>query len=158
MKTVFSKTTDVIESYLNGNGEARNRKGIIFARGNRIYSCGTHYCLAELLDGQTIWLNDVGYSPTTNRHISEVSWIAQQNGFTVLRETEVNLDHVADAAKEAYEKLERARKPEMYRNQLRGLWERFLKAQKVAKKQATWLAEDFRTSKVKKVKSLCIPA
>lgn len=115
MKRVFTTSSDVIHLFAQrSQDEARCNN--VFFEGNRIYSYGRHYLLAEFIknaDGEeAILINDTGYSATTSKHIREVTGATRQyRQFFVMqtdpRKVAFQLEHLA-------ERLSKAKKPELY--------------------------------------------
>jgi len=89
----------------------------VFFYGNKIYSYGHHYLLAEFkeIKGETcIWINDKGYSSTTSKHIWDVKAGTRQYKQYLASNVDFNL--VYAIIKQNYTSLLKARKPEKYIN------------------------------------------
>jgi hypothetical protein len=132
MKRVFSKSADVIHCFAQQmQNEGRNSSSSVFfetsynsytkAYGTKLYSYGHHYLLAEFLDANTIFINDDGYSVTTSKHISEVSYGTRQ--YKQFFKSKSDLETVYNTVISCKNKLARARKPELYINTILQLWE-----------------------------------
>lgn len=114
MKKVFSNSTDAIHVFAQ-RSQSEGRSSNVFFYGDKIYSYGYHYLLAEFkeIKGETcIWINDKGYSSTTSKHISEVDYGTRQYKQYLASDVDFNL--VYDNIKENYASLLKARKPEKY--------------------------------------------
>ncbi len=117
MKKVFTNSADVIHLFAQ-RSQSEARCGNVFFEGNRIYSYGHHYLLAEFIkndkEEEAILINDSGYSVTTSKHISEVSWATRQ--YKQFFELQVYAPKVLRQLEELAHKLNSARKPELYIN------------------------------------------
>lgn len=114
MKKVFSNSTDVIHVFAQRSQE-EGRSSNVFFYGDRIYSYGYHYLLAEFKDikGETcIWIDDSGYSVTTAKHIREVTQATRQ--YKQYFATDTSIDLVRGSIRASYALLLKARKPENY--------------------------------------------
>jgi len=114
MKKVFSNSTDVIHIFAQ-RSQSEGRSSNVFFYGDKIYSYGYHYLLAEFkkIKGETcIWINDEGYSSTTSKHIWEVDCATRQYKQYLASNVDFNL--VYDSIKENYALLIKARKQEKY--------------------------------------------
>jgi len=73
MKTVYSKSSDVIHLFAQRTQEEGRCSNVFFNCKERIYSYGSHYLLGEFIRNKkkdlAIWINDDGYSVTTAKHI-----------------------------------------------------------------------------------------
>jgi hypothetical protein len=77
MKTVFSNS-EIVHIFAQQSQQS-GRSGNMFFEGNKIYSYGRHYLLAEILsETNTIVINDKGYSNTTQKHISLITQATRQ--------------------------------------------------------------------------------
>jgi hypothetical protein len=76
MKKVFATSSDVIHLWANQlQDEARtSSNNIYFNDLKEIFSYGSHYKLAHFIgnDFKAVLINDLGYSKTTSKHVSEV--------------------------------------------------------------------------------------
>lgn len=111
MKKVFRNTDEVIHVFAQRTQyEGRNQSGNIFFYRDKIYSYGHHYLLGQFLDDKTILINDRGYSRTTSKHISKLSYATSQYRRFYL--TEVDVDLVYKQVNDLLKKIEGARKPQ----------------------------------------------
>ncbi len=76
MRTSFPSSSDVIHLFAQKSQDFA-RCANVFFEGNKIYSYGYHYLLAEFV-GDYIVINDTGYSNTTQKHISEIKSATRQ--------------------------------------------------------------------------------
>jgi hypothetical protein len=123
MKKVFSNYREVMHVYAQRT-QSEARCGNVYFEGNDIYSYGRHYCLASFLDANTIWINDRGYSVTTSKHISHIIGATRQYKQFFYRYTDIN--HVYSEICNLRDKLGKARKPEMYANDIIFMYEKHL--------------------------------
>jgi hypothetical protein len=126
MKTVFSNSTEVIHKFVE-RSQSEGRSGNVFFENDKIYSYGRHYLLAEFIKNQkndiAIMINDRGYSNTTSKHISEVRQGSRQfKQFLTMSTTEKN---VLSQLEFLIDKLQKAKKPEIYIFQARTLFASF---------------------------------
>lgn len=120
MKKVFQSSYDVCHKFAEQT-QTEGRSGNLFFEndwcvtgdyGKKIYSYGHHYLLAEFINDNTIVINDVGYSSSTEKHIGEIiSATSQYRQFFTLS---CNLELVYNQIIENKNKLARANKPELY--------------------------------------------
>lgn len=115
MKKVFNSASEVIHLFAQRT-QNDAKCGNVFFEGNKLYSYGYHYLLAEFLTNKkgelSIFVNDSGYSSTTSKHIGHASYGTRQyKQFFATRHEQSNvLRQMEDAAKS----LPNARKPEKY--------------------------------------------
>ena len=120
MKTVFSNAQDCVHAFAQRQ-QPQGRASNVFFYGDKIYSYGYHYLLAEFIDDKTILINDSGYSSTTNKHIRYVSSGTRQYKQFFTRTSEIGL--VYSQVLSLQGKLANARKPENYINGILSLWD-----------------------------------
>lgn len=120
MKTVFNNYDTVHTFAQQTQYEGRNTTNTIFFEGNKIYSYGYHYLLGEFLDRHTILINDTGYSMTTSQHIGLLMGATSQ--YKQYYKTRVDFKMVCSKIKSLKEKLAKARKPQIYLNEIFSLW------------------------------------
>ena len=120
MKTVFSNAQDCVHAFAQRQ-QPQGRAGNVFFYGDKIYSYGYHYLLAEFIDDKTILINDSGYSSSTSKHISYVSSGTRQYKQFFTRTSEIGL--VYSQVLSLQDKLANARKPENYINGILSLWD-----------------------------------
>ena len=110
MKRVFKNTDEVIHVFAQRTqAEGCNQSRNVFFEGDKIYSYGYHYLLGQFIDDNTILINDRGYSRTTQKHISALSYATNQYRRFYL--TEVDVDLVYEQVNDLLKKIEGARKP-----------------------------------------------
>ena len=90
MKTVFSNTQDCVHAFAQRQ-TPQGKASSVFFYGDKIYSFGYHYLLAEFIDDKTILINDKGYSNTTSKHISYVASGTRQYKQFFTTECEIGL-------------------------------------------------------------------
>ena len=120
MKTVFSNAQDCVHAFAQRQ-QPQGRSGNVFFYGDKIYSYGYHYLLAEFIDDKTILINDSGYSSTTSKHISYVTGGTRQYKQFFTTRCEIGL--VYSQVLSLQGKLANARKPENYINRILSLWD-----------------------------------
>jgi hypothetical protein len=92
MKTVFSNS-EIVHIFAQQSQQS-GRSGNMFFEGNKIYSYGRHYLLAEILEGtSTIVINDEGYSNTTQKHISLITQATRQYKQYFTKQVDLALVH-----------------------------------------------------------------
>lgn len=111
MKKVFSNSSEVIHLFAQRT-QSEARSSNVFFYGDSIYSYGRHYELARFLDDQNILINNRGYSVTTSKHISDVTYATKQ--FTQWFTMQTEPDLVCSQLKQLKRKLAKARKPAIY--------------------------------------------
>lgn len=126
MKKVFSNSSDVIHLFAQRSQAEANCSNVFF-EGDRIWSYGRHYLLAEFIKNnsgdEAIWINDSGYSVTTAKHISEVTYATRQ--YRQFFELSTNPQKVINHLEVLADKLSRARKPELYISEAENLFSKF---------------------------------
>ena len=120
MKTVFSNAQDCVHAFAQRQ-QPQGRAGNVFFYGDKIYSYGYHYLLAEFIDDKTILINNSGYSSTTSKHISYVTSGTRQYKQFFTTRCEIGL--VYSQVLSLQDKLANARKPENYINGILSLWD-----------------------------------
>ena len=120
MKTVFSNAQDCVHAFAQRQ-QPQGRAGNVFFYSDKIYSYGYHYLLAEFIDDKTIVINNRGYSSTTSKHIDYVTSGTRQYKQFFTMNCEIGLVHMRII--KFKEKLANARKPEIYINQIIGLFD-----------------------------------
>lgn len=120
MKTVFSNAQDCVHAFAQRN-QPHGKASSVFFYGDKIYSFGYHYLLAEFIDDNTIVINNEGYSNITSKHIDYVRWGTRQYKQFFTMNCEIGLVHMRII--NFKEKLANARKPEIYINQIIGLFD-----------------------------------
>jgi hypothetical protein len=129
MKKVFSNSSQVIHLFAQ-RIQSEGRSSNCFFEGDKLYSYGKHYLLAEFITNQSgelaVMINDKGYSATTSKHISEARQaLSQYKRFYTMSSDSLyvfqQLENLAD-------KLQKAKKPELYilpAEQLYNSWNEF---------------------------------
>jgi len=124
MKRVFTSSSDVMHVFAQRSQE-EGRCSNVFFEGDKIYSYGRHYLLAEFIDANTIVINDInGYSRTTGKHIAQIRQATRQykQFFT---STCRGVD-VVPRLKELYDKLPRARNKAQYINEINNIFSKYV--------------------------------
>lgn len=121
MKTVFS-TSEIFHVFAE-RSQTEGRASSLFFYGDKIYSFGYHYLLAEFITNTAgdiaIMINDSGYSVTTSKHISRVTSATRQYKQFFTEGTDA--EKVAYSLNDLFKKLGRAKKPEIYLIQIEAL-------------------------------------
>jgi hypothetical protein len=128
MKKVFSNASDVIHLFAQRTQDEARSNNVFFEYGNKLYSYGHHYLLAEFITNskgeQAVYINNKGYSVTTSKHISwAVNGLRQYKQFY---ETQINPQRVLTHLETIADKLQRARKKELYINEAEHLYSKFI--------------------------------
>lgn len=115
MKKVFSNANDAIHVFAQRT-QSEGRCSNVFFEGNKLYSYGHHYLLAEFVTNSknetAVMINDLGYSQTTSKHISiAMSALSQYKRFYT---TLCLPKNVMSTLNQLSGKLQKARKPEIY--------------------------------------------
>ena len=117
MKKVFSSNDECIHTFAQRTqSEGRTSTKSIFFEGDKLYSYGYHYLLAEFLDDNTIMINDKGYSASTRKHIGMISWASRQYKQFFKKESDIYL--VREQIMYLKDKLAKANKPIKYIEQI----------------------------------------
>jgi len=123
MRKVFQNHSQVCHAF-NLQNQNEGRAGNIFFEGNKIYSYGYHYLMAEFVSPEIILINNKGYSNSTSKHISILTQATRDKKQVLL--SQIHLDLVLLQLDEMYKKLIKARKPLFYRNQIEFLYSAFI--------------------------------
>lgn len=126
MKKVFGSISEVCHVFAQ-RMQTEGRAGNVFFEGSVIYSYGYHYELARFFQNANnetaILINDRGYSNSTSKHIGYItSATSQHKQFFV---TETNGKDVLDQLEQLAKKLKKARKPEIYIQQAKRLFQKY---------------------------------
>lgn len=106
MKTVYNSPADLIHLFAEQSQE-HARCSNVFFEGNKIWSYGHHYLMAEIT-GSSILINDSGWSVTTSKHVGQLTaatrqyrqfFTSQTDEKTVLQNIEANLKSLINARK-----------------------------------------------------------
>lgn len=123
MKKVFSNQSDVCHKF-NEQSQSEGRSGNIFFEGNKIYSYGYHYLLAEFISPETILINNRGYSSSTIKHIHILSQATRDKKRVFI--TKIHLEIVLLQLEELYKNLIKARKPLFKKESIEALYLDFI--------------------------------
>lgn len=127
MKKVFSDQSQVAHLWANKiQDEATNSGRSFFFRGNTIYSYGHHFPIAKHVQGingnDFVLFTERGYSNTTSKHIAITRSACSHKDIVYCYNPEaghnVNFDHWLKCIEAEADKLARARKPELYLNNI----------------------------------------
>lgn len=85
---------------------------------DKIYSYGSHFCIAKFVDNETLLFTERTYSNTTAKHINHV-WHATSHKtkifcYNPIGNHDENFNHWFNEAENTIKKLSNARKPEIY--------------------------------------------
>lgn len=114
MRTVFSNS-EIMHVFAQ-QSQYEGRASNIFFYGKKIYSYGYHYLLGEFLDSNTILINDKGYSNSTAKHINYLRQATSQ--YKRFYVTQVNEEFLLGKFRTLLDKLAKAKKPEIYINEI----------------------------------------
>ena len=118
MRKVFSSTSEVCHIFAQ-RSQSEGKAGSVFFYGDKIYSYGYHYLLAEFheVNGETVILiNDKGYSTSTVKHIGKI--ISATSHYKQYFTSSHTLEPIYRSITEANQKLVKARKPINYINEI----------------------------------------
>jgi len=119
MRKVFSSHSEVCHKF-NEQSQSEGRAGSIFFYGNKIYSYGYHYLLAEFISPEIILINNKGYSNSTSKHIAILSSATRDKKQVYI--TKIHLELVLLQLQKLYKNLIKARKPLFYKNSIEALY------------------------------------
>jgi len=126
MKKVFTNSLAVIHLFAQRSQDEAKCSNVFF-EGNRIYSYGLHYLLAEFISNdkgeEAILINDSGYSVTTSKHIREITHATRQ--FKQFFTTSTDPVKVAYQLENLAKSLSKAKKPELYISPAENLFSKF---------------------------------
>lgn len=123
MKKVFTKSADVIKLFSRRSQDSARCSNVYFNNKNKIYSYGSHYLLGEFIDDSIIMIDDRGYSRTTAKHISQITYATDR--YEQFFKSETDLGTVYNTILKLNDKLKKARKPELYTTPILHLWKEF---------------------------------
>ena len=121
----------LIQNYLNQDNKTHGSVNSLFYEYDRIYSYGYHYILGHFMDKENLIINDTGYSNTTSKHINLLRWEAIERGIKIHDLTKIEINHVHSKMKYFEDKLSKARKPLIWINQIKTLYDTFRNFNKV---------------------------
>jgi hypothetical protein len=129
MKKVFSSSSDIAHLFANKlQEEARTSNNSFFFRNNTIYSYGYHFPIAKHIEFkgvQALLFTLRKYSNTTAKHINYVSQATNHLNKIYCAHPEAphedNFKFWLEQCQEICNKLAKAKKPEIYLNQLSGV-------------------------------------
>jgi hypothetical protein len=124
MKKVFSNS-EICHVYAQQTqNEGRTSANNIFFYENKIYSYGYHYKLAEIIENNTIIINNTGYSNSTAKHINLITNATRQ--YTQYFYNDICLNNVYDSILSASKSIIKARLKESYANLIISKFENFI--------------------------------
>jgi hypothetical protein len=132
MKKVFQTSEEVIHLFAERSQyEATNSSRNVYFEGDKLYSYGSHYTLAEYITNPkkelAVMVDDSGFSVTTSKHIGQTQWALSQ--YKQFRKTETDPLKVYNQLKYLAKKLKTARSPELYVIPAKNLFETFVEYQ-----------------------------
>lgn len=111
--------------------EARNANNSLYFYNDKIYSYGSHFCIAKFVDNHTLLFTERSYSNTTSAHVSIVSSATSHKDKIYCANPtgthEENFKYWTNEAENISNKLSRANKPEIYLNQLSSIKAKVIK-------------------------------
>ena len=131
MKKVVSQQ-DVAHLFANQlQSEARNTNNSFYFYEDKIYSYGSHFCIAKFVDENTLLFTERTYSSTTSGHIAIVRSATSHKAKIYCAfptgSHEDNFKYWLNDAEAVTKQLQNARKPEIYLTQLNGIKDRVQK-------------------------------
>jgi len=85
MKKVFSSNEKLINKWLKQDQDfGRNKSISLYFEKKTIYSYGSHYPLAAIIDNKVL-INSCSYSVTTGKQKNDVLWQLVGKGFTIFQ-------------------------------------------------------------------------
>lgn len=132
MKKIFNTSDEVIHLFAErSQHEATNSSRNVYFHGDKLFSYGQHYVLAEYITNPkkelAVMINDEGYSVTTSKHIRQAKWALSQ--YKQFNKTETNAQNVFNQLKDYVKSLSTARKPELYVIPAQRLFDKFVEFQ-----------------------------
>jgi len=148
MRKVFSSSSETIHIFAQRQ-QAEGRSGNVFFENDKIYSYGYHYLLGEFITNKkgdlAIMINDSGYSSTTSKHIS---WLRSGTGqYKQFLITETDAKSVLSELENNANKLQNAKKPELYINPSEKLYNKYFEF-------IEWTGKDSDKKTTKKIKKI----
>lgn len=128
MKKVFQTSSEVIHLFAQRTQKEGRCSNVYFNDINHIYSYVSHYLLGEFKEikkEMCIIINDSGYSVTTSKHISEITFGTRQ--YKQIFYSKNRPKNVLSELKDLAYKLQNARKPEKYTVPANELYNNFIK-------------------------------
>ena len=122
MKKVFSNNYDVIHMFAQRT-QYEGRAGNVFFEGDKLYSYGRHYILAQFLGQNDVLIGDRRYSNSTDKHTKIAIQATRQ--YTQWYETNTAPDIVFRRLSNIKKALLKARKPEKYISEALSIIEMF---------------------------------
>jgi hypothetical protein len=105
--------------------EARTQTSNLYFYNDKIYSYGSHFCIAKFVDSNTLLFTERSYSNTTAKHINAVYHATSHKDKIYCAyptgSHEQNFNYWLNEAESITAKLKNARKPEIYLTQLNNL-------------------------------------
>ena len=83
-KLVYNKANELAQVFAEGGTEGSARGGRIFIDGDKIYSYGRHFIIAQRIDPTTYEFNTRRYSMTTSKQQSAVKSALQGRGYKII--------------------------------------------------------------------------
>ncbi len=125
MKLVFSSSADVCHAYAQQNQpEGKNTGRSIFFYKEKIYSYGHHFCMAKFIN-QNLFFTLRSYSNSTAKHLSKLHHATKQYNKIYCAYPDgtpkENFKYWEAEALTQVNKLQKAKKPEIYLNNLSGI-------------------------------------
>lgn len=112
MKKVFSNSEICHVFAQQTQEEGKTTAGNVFFYGKKIYSYGYHYLLAEVINDNSILINNTGYSSSTGKHINLITNATRQ--YKQHFYNDVCLNNVYNSILGCSKSIINARKKEIY--------------------------------------------
>lgn len=151
MKTVFSNAYDCIHAFAQQKS-TQGQTSNVFWYGKKLYSYGYHFLLAEIINDDTIVINDSYYSNTTRKHQSITRQATRQ--YQQIFTSSHCIATVISELNRLSNKLKNARKPEIYINDALALISKHEHEQSIYKTKHIDKAYKAQLRKFKKLFSL----
>lgn len=124
MKKVFNNSEICHVFAQQTQNEGRTSANNIFFYDNKIYSYGYHYKLAEIIENNTILINNSGYSSSTGKHINLITNATRQ--YNQFFYNDICLNNVYNSIINASISIIKARLKERYANLIISKFEKLI--------------------------------
>jgi len=156
MKQNVKTNSDICHYFANEN-VSNSTKSVnnLFIHYDKLYSYGHHYLLAQKLGNNIMYINNVGYSNTTSKHINLITQASKQ--YKCIFSMDTNIEIVYNLIVKNYNRLGAARKPELYIKSIIDKYDLFYANNEILRKLEKVNKKDYLpylTDKYKTIKSI----